>query len=329
MLNLVTGGTGLVGSHLIRHLIQNGEAVRAIKRSSSDTSLTADINKHIEWMDCDLFDMGALEDAFQDVTHVYHSAALVSFERREFELMLKTNVEGTANMVNTALKTGVEKFLQVSSVAAIGRQEADTIVNESYTFTNSKYDTQYGYSKFHAELEVWRAQAEGLNTVIINPSVILGEARWDISSGLIFSNVYNGLKFYSEGINGFIDVLDVVRIAHLLMKSDISGERFILAAENRSFREVFNLIADAFGKPRPSIGLSPALQQIAVVAEWIKAKITGQRALVTRESLRSANMQIRYDHSKVKEALNYEFIPIEKTIERTCQAFLEEMEAAR
>lgn len=322
MKNLVSGGTGLVGSHLIRALLARGESVRALKRGSSSIDLTADVNDQVEWIDCDILDVIGLEEAMQGIDRVYHSAALVSFEPNEFPLMMQINVEGTANMVNAAKDAGVQKFLHVSSVAAIGRQEGDRVISEKDSFTNSKFDTQYGYSKFNAEREVWRAQEEGLDTVIVNPAVIIGEGRWDISSGLIFYNVWNGLKFYTDGSNGFVDVKDVVGISIGLMDSDITGQRFIASAENQQWEDAFGMIADAFGKKRPTIRLSKFIQEIAWRIEWVKAKVAGMRPLVTRESLKSATMKVSYDNSKVREALNYQFIPLEDSIKRTCAAFL-------
>ena len=206
---LITGATGLLGSYIARYLVAAGLPVRAIKRATSDLSLLAEAKDQIEWVDADVLNIPSLEDAFQGVSYIYHSAAAISFKKSERERMMKINIEGTANVVNVANYMGVQRLLHVSSVAALGKGKTDTMLNEDAVWEDSPYDTGYGLSKYLGELEVWRGMVEGLDAVIINPSTILGAGRWSDSSTRIFSKVEEGLSFYPKGSNGYVDVRDV------------------------------------------------------------------------------------------------------------------------
>ena len=217
---LVTGGTGLVGAHLLYDLTSSGKKVRAIKRTSSDISVvkkvfsyysadSENLLKNIEWVNAELSDVYSLLDAMEGVQEIYHCAAMVSFEKKKEEEMMKINIEGTANMVNAALAKSVSKFCHVSSIAALGRDEKGGFISEETFWKSSPDNSNYSISKYGAEREVWRAAEEGLNVVIVNPSLIIGGGNWTQSSSNMFSKGYKGIKYYSSGENGFIDVRDV------------------------------------------------------------------------------------------------------------------------
>jgi nucleoside-diphosphate-sugar epimerase len=325
---LVTGGTGLVGSHLLLELAGKGQPVRALKRPSSKLDYVKMVFDHyaddpdrlfqrIEWVEGDILDIMSLEEAMRGVDDVYHAAAIVSFHKSDREEMMKTNAEGTANVVNVALEEKVRKLCYVSSIAALGRAENNGITDENTPWINSKDNSAYSLSKYNAEKEVWRSMEEGLNAVIVNPSIILGLASPHKGSSQIFSTVWNGLKFYTPGINGFVDVRDVVRIMVRLMDSDISSERFVVNAGNIRYKDLFEWIAEAYNKPKPSIPVNHLMSGLAWRAMKIMSLFNGKPPLVTRETARTARSEYRYASDKVRKDLEYSFMDPEQTVRET------------
>ncbi len=313
---LVTGATGLVGKELVNQLLAQGFRVRALYHKSP-----VEI-KHpqLEVFQGDLLDIIALEEAVDQITHVFHCAALVSYDPRDRFRLLKFNAEGTANLINVCIDTPVQKFVHVSSVAAIGRLRKDEWINEEMHWTEQTNNSVYGKSKFLAEMEVWRGIGEGLNAAMVNPSLILGGDDWSSGSSAIFKSAYEEFPWYSEGISGFVDVQDVARAMILLMGSDISGQRFILSGENCSYRKIFSTIAKCFGKKPPHRRVTPMLAEMVWRIEKLKAMFSGKRPLLTKESARTSLATVYYDNSKILKALpEFSFTPIEETIERTCR----------
>lgn len=232
---------------------------------------------------------------------------------------MRMNTEGTANLVNAALEKKISKLCHVSSIAALGRPEQQSdLIDENLVWKTSRHNSMYAISKYGAEREVWRGTAEGLNVVIVNPAIILGIAGPGMGSSRLFNTVYNGLRFYPPGKNGFVDVRDVVRAMMLLMDSDIKNERFILSAANLEYRKLFSLMAEAFGKPAPSVSVSPALSGLAWRIEKIRSAIKGSKPLITRETANTAVQQYTYSSEKIKKALGFEFTPIEETVRHFC-----------
>lgn len=333
---LVTGGTGLVGSHVLFDLCRSGERVRAIKRSNSSVEnvkkvfsyYTSDAEKlvqNIYWVDADLMDVPSLMDAMEGITEVFHCAAMVSFEAKHEEQMMAINGEGTANMVNAALAKGVKKFCHVSSVAAIGVAEKGELAHEETFWKSSPENSNYSISKYAAEREVWRAAAEGLEMVIVNPSLIIGAGNWQQSSSNMFSKAYKGIKYYTDGATGFVDVRDVSRIMILLMKSEIKNQRFLLNSENKSFRYFFDIIHQEFGRPKPSIKAGKILSEFAWRAESVRCSLSGDTPLITKETARSAHKVNRYSNQTILKAFpDLKFIPVERSIKDTCKLFLKE-----
>lgn len=320
---VVTGGTGFLGAYIIKELVQNGYAVRAIRRSSKLPSfIDPSILEKVEWVEGDVLDTMSLEDAFSGADTVIHSAAVVSFHSKDKDNLYKVNVEGTTNVVNMALEANVRKLVHISSVAALGRSQKGEHVNEERKWVESSTNTHYAISKQMAEREVWRGMAEGLDTVILNPSTILGYGDWNQSSSAIFRSIFNEFPFYSNGINGFVDVEDVARAAVLLMESDISGKRFIVSGENWSFKQLFYTIADQFHKRRPRIEATPFLSGLAWRLEKIKS-VFGKKVLLTKESARIANSITYFDNSRLLEAVpGFQFTPLNDTIRKACALYL-------
>lgn len=323
---LITGATGLLGSQLARLLVSKGEKVRAIKRQNSNTSVLGDLASKIEWVEADVLDVPALEHAMLGVRQVYHCAAVISYIPSEVNYMMKVNVEGVANVMNAALYAGVEKVVHVSSIAALGVAPHGKLIDEKYSDPNISKCFWYYKSKHYGEREAWRAQAEGLNVVVVNPSTILGSGFWNDLPNSLFKEVYSGLKFYTKSTNGFVDVRDVAACMVQLMESDITAERFIVSSENESFREVLWMMADALKVKRPFIEAGSILLQFAWMYEGLKGRLFRQEPIITRESVAVAAVDFRYSNAKIKEALGYEFIPLKKTIEDTAEAFLKSRE---
>lgn len=334
---LVTGGTGLLGTHLLYDLIRSGNKVRVLKRAGSNisnvkkvfsyySSDTETLLKNIEWMDADLLDIYSLMDAMEGITEVYHCAAMVSFEKKHEAEMMRINVEGTSNMVNAALEKSIRKFCHVSSIASLGRAEKGGLTSEETFWKSSPENSNYSISKYGAEREVWRASEEGLNVVIVNPSLIIGAGNWTQSSSNMFSKGYKGIKFYSSGANGFIDVRDVAAIMIRLMASDIKNQRYLLNAENAAFRLYFDVMHEAFGKSKPAIRAGKFLTGFAWRADSLRAFITGSPPLITKETSRSANRISRFSNKKILEAFpDYKFISMEQSVKDTCALFLRDL----
>lgn len=320
---LVTGGAGLLGNELIKQLLAQGKKVRAI---FNKTPLSQFDNGNPELIQCNILDVAGLEEAMQGIDQVYHCAAIVSFNPKRKREMFAINIEGTANVVNAALDAGVKKMLQVSSVSALGRIRENEPVNETMNWTKETSNSKYGRSKYLAEMEVWRGIGEGLPAVIVNPVIILGAGDWNSSSSRIFKSIYDEFPWYAEGISGFVDVRDLAFAMIQLMESDISAERFIISAENRTYRDVFSLIAKAFGKKGPYKKITPLIAKIVWRVEKLKSLFTGKDPLVNKETVTTAFAKVNFDNSKLKKFLpGFTYRSIEETIAYTCKAFQQKL----
>lgn len=315
---LVTGGAGLLGTELIIQLLAQGKQVRAIYNK---TPLPEFSSPNLQLLKCNILDVMELEEAMKDIKQVYHCAAVVSFNPKRVDEMFKVNIEGTANVVNAALDAGVKKMVYASSVSALGRIREKEPVDETMNWSEETSNSRYGQSKYFAEMQVWRGIGEGLDAVMVNPVLILGAGNWNESSSRIFKKVYEEFPWYTEGISGFVDVRDVAKAMILLMDSNITGERFILSAENRSFRDVFGLIAKAFGKRPPYKKVTPAMAKIIWRLEAIRNFFTGIDPLVTRETAVTAMAKVHFDNSKLKKHIpGFTYRTIEDSITDICAA---------
>lgn len=328
---LVTGGTGLTGSHLLLNLTKAGNKVKALIREGSSAEWVKKVFEwyspgdhqslfnNIEWVEGDVNDLFSLREAVQGIKYIYHCAAVVSYQPSDKDLMMKINVEGTTNLVNVALKEGVKKLCHCSSIASLGLAEKEEVVDESFSWKTSPRNSNYAISKFNSEREVWRGSEEDLDAVVVNPSIIIGPGDPARSSGQIFKSLLGGLKFYSNGITGYVDVRDVADIMIKLMNSDIKNERFILNSENISYRDVFTKISNCFDKAPPKYKAGKFLSEVAWRLERLKSMATGSKPLITKETARSANNKTFYSNQKIKNKLNYEFTPIDDAISNTCE----------
>ncbi len=320
---LVTGGAGLLGNALIEMLLENGKKVRAIYNR---TTLAINPHTNFETFKCDILDVYELEDAMQNVTEVYHCAGLVSFNPKDEKKLYSINVEGTANIVNAALNTGVRKLVHVSSVAALGRIRPGEMIDETMVWTEETSNSKYGHSKYLGEMEVWRGVAEGLNAVVINPSIILGAGNWNEGSTKIFKSVYDEFPWYTEGTTGFVDVKDVAAAMIQLMESNVTTEKFILSAENISYKDMFTMMAQAFGKKKPVKKVTPFITALTWRLENIKSKFTGITPLLTKETANTALTKVEYDNRKLLNLLpGFKYKPMAQSVKEICSSLIHKM----
>ena len=316
----VTGGNGLLGSHIVRKLYEAKTPFVALKRAGSDISLLKDL-PDITWRDADLLDSVSLRESLADVTGVYHTAAFVSFNPRQAKTVFDVNTTGTQNLMNICLADGIKRVLHVSSVAALGRQVGQTHLNEENKWSDNSLHSHYASSKYMAELEVFRAQEEGLSTVIVNPSVILGFSDWNKSSAQLFKYIWNERSFYIDGPLNYVDVNDVAEASIQLFNSSLEGERFILSAGTLPLKTFFDKVAIAFQKKGPSIKVNPTLAKTLATLELGRTWLMGTEPFITRETTGLINAQFEYDSQKVKNALNFKFQSIDSTIAWCCQQY--------
>lgn len=328
-MQLITGGTGIVGIHLLHLLTSCGHSVRALVRPGSDRRIVERVFRHystdpnellarITWVEGDLHDMSSLEDAMVGVERVYHAAALVSFDPRELRELRRTNIEGTANVVNAALNAGVRRLCHVSSTASMGRAVAGVPVDESLPWVEDRTTSPYALSKYESELEVQRGIAEGLDAVIANPSVVIGPGSPGRSSMTLAERLHRGTRFHPTGSNGFVDARDVAQALVLLMEQGATGERHLIVGGNHSYAELFGMHATAFGRPPSSRPLWPWVLALAWRFERLRTAITRQRPMITRHTVHSSMGQRAYDSGRIK-ALGMRFRPVQEAVDNVAR----------
>lgn len=323
---LVTGGTGLVGAHLLLHLLENGEQnLRAIYRKENHIHKTkllfecyqkGDLFPQIEWVPADIIDIPSLEVAFQGVDYVYHCAAKISFNPSEEQQLRKVNIEGTANIVNFCIDKKVKKMCHVSSIAALGDLgQNETIITETTEWNPEALHSDYAISKYGGEMEVWRGQQEGLNVVIVNPGVIFGPGFWNQGSGAFFTSIKKGIPFYTTGYSAYVSVIDVVKIMHLLMQSEVNGERFTVIAENRTYKDIIFTIADKMGVPKPTIEAKAWLLHLGWRLDGLLSFVFRTKRKLSKQAAQSLLNTDLLSNEKIKQQLQYTFEPIDSYLD--------------
>ena len=332
---LLTGATGLVGSHILYTLTAAGHKVRATCRKQSPLDETGklfrfyagnqadELLNRVEWIEADLTDYYSLEDALEGVSYVIHSAAMVSFNPHEAQRMMEVNADGTANLANACLARGVKKFLYVSSISSLGRHPEGKEVDEDVEWQPDDNRSAYSHSKFRAEMEVWRASKEGLPVLIINPSVIIGPVDWKRSSGRLFYSVRRGMPFYTTGVTGFVDVRDVSEAVLLLLNSEVVNERFILNGENMSFKNFFEKVAVALKKRAPFIKAGEFFTEIGWRLNHSLCVIFGKAPAITKDTARAAHSKAYYSNHKFSRQFNYSFRTIDDAVLNTAKWYME------
>lgn len=339
---LVTGGTGLVGSHLLYKLTSNDEPVRAIYRRAHKLEAvkkvfayyTNDVDalyNKIDWHESDINDIPALSIAFTGITHVYHCAAFVSFEPDKYRQLRKINIEGTANIINLCVANNIQKLCYVSSIAAIGHElDASKFITEETLWNPEDDHSVYAITKYGAEIEVWRGTQEGVASVIVNPGVILGPGFWRSGgSGSLITQIHKGFPYYTKGTTAYVDIDDVINAMIQLMKSDIKNESFIVISENISFKDFQMKVAKVLGVKPAQKEANKLLLQLGWRLDWLNHVLRGKRRKLSRQMSKTATTRTKYDASKLKNALNFEFIPLDESIDSVANYFLNDLKATR
>ncbi len=322
---LITGGTGIVGAHLLYFLLKENKVVRAIHRRSSDihsvkkvfalyTSEVDILFNKIDWVEADITNIPDLTAAFENVTQVYHCAAFINFNPAKYNILKKVNVEGTANIVNLCLAKNIRKLCHVSSVATFGKVPAGQLINEGTPWNPDEKNNVYSITKYGAEMEVWRGTQEGLDAIIVNPGIIFGISPNNDGSGIITKLGSRGISYYPSGGMGVVDVKDVVKAMIMLMDSEINNEQYILVAENVTYQEILSKFSILYGKKPPTKKLSKPLMIFFSQMDWLSSKIFRTKRKLTRATVNSMFSISWYDSSKIKEQLGFQFTPLENTL---------------
>ncbi len=330
---LVTGGTGHLGAHLLYQLVNGNKPVRAIVRNHSRIEITRKIFalysqdpdtliRRIDWVEGDVTDYSSILDALKDVSVVYHAAGFVSFNDRHKKKLENVNSTGTANIVNGCFEAGVKRLCHVSTIATLGETSNNETLTETLIWNQGESATAYAKSKFRGEMEVWRGIYEGLNAVIVNPSVIIGPGMWLGHGNDILKSVYKGFKYYTSGSTGFVDVRDVAKIMVLLTEGSWQGERYILNSENLSHKIILDYIATEMDKPKPSVMISPGLAKVALYIENIRAFLTGTSPRLSSKSLEIAFENLNYSNQKILEIPGVKFLSVQESISDTVKGYL-------
>jgi len=330
---LVTGGTGLVGSHLLLNLLKAGKKVRALHRKNSDLAAvervfnyyisaeeTKELFQQIEWIEADITNIPELNKAFENINIVYHCAALVSFDPADDKKLRKINIEGTANIVNLCIAFNIEKLCYVSSVAALGRSLENKEITERAIWNPEEDHSDYAISKYGAEIEAWRATQEGVPTIIVKPGIIIGPGFWNEGTGKIFSRIDKGMSYHFPKIAGFVGVQDVVNAMQKLMESTTKNEDYILVSENLSFKTVFEQTAKELDKAQPKKALKKWMLWLA----WFFQKIGGffgAKRNITRTTVNTLFQHSIYKNSKILESIDFQFTPMKNVIAETAKCY--------
>ena len=334
---LVTGGTGLVGSHLLYELAKTEASLRATYRSESKLETVKHIFSYysddsdalfnkIEWVYADITDIPKLTNAFKGITKVYHCAALVSFDPNDYYTLRHVNIYGTANVVNLCLSNNIKKLCYVSSIATIGKSLDDSIITEDLEWNKEDDNTVYAITKYGAEIEVWRGTQEGLDAIIVNPGVIVGPGFWKASSSSLFKKIHKGLSYYTTGSTGYIDVFDVVAIMIKLYESSTKNERFILVSENLTFESFLTTTAKHLKVNPPKKEASLFLLKLAWRVDWLRNLVLKKRRKITKHLVSSLTTKRDYSSQKLIDELNYKFKSIDESISETSQLFLKDFD---
>ncbi|HNP69045.1 MAG TPA: NAD-dependent epimerase/dehydratase family protein [Aequorivita sp.] len=324
---LVTGGTGLVGSHLLYFLLKENANVRAIHRKNSNIKAvkkvfalyTAEVDSlfnKIEWVEANITDIPALTLAFENIIKVYHCAAFISFDPSKYKVLKKANVEGTANIVNLCLASNIEKLCYVSSVATLGSNLKDQLISEETPWNPDAKNSVYAITKYGAEMEIWRGTQEGLDAVIVNPGLILGTSPDGGGSSIIISLGASGIPFYPSGAMGIVDVQDVVKTMILLMNSEVKNEQFILVGENLTYKDLLTRLAPMFDKKPPTKKLPKNIMFFLSGMDWLSNKLFNTKRRIVKATVRSMFTISLYDMFKIKNTLGFQFTPTEETLKR-------------
>ncbi len=315
----VTGGTGFIGSYILRELVTRGYVnIHAIRRKKSDMRLVEPFESHITWHFADLQDIDLIYDLIKGSEIVIHAAGLVSFAPADKDKLYEINVLGTETIVNACLEHNIPKLIHISSIGALAKTRQGQPITEETKWSDDRHISHYGRSKHLGEMEVWRGIAEGQKAVILNPSIVLGAGDWFSSSCRLFMQIHKGLKYYTPGSTGFVDVRDVARIAVSMMDLRVVNQGYIINESNYSFNQIFTWMADGLSTAAPTTKAPKWIAKTIVLLEALKSKISGSKPVITADSVRNAYQDFHYENKKIK-SLGFSFTPIEETIQQTTE----------
>ena len=319
---LLTGATGFIGYYLVHTLAAAGRSFAALVRPTSDTATLQELGDRCTVIEGDLTDPESLLDALEGIDTVIHAAACVSYQSEDEDRLLKVNAGGTANLVNMMLEAGSRRLVYLSSVAALNRVDGGQVIQLTDRWPLEKPNTPYARSKFAAEREVWRGQAEGLSVAAVYPAIVLGAGDWrGTNTPALWRRAVSGATVYPEGTAGFVDVRDVAAAVLATLDRDLDRDRFLLAAENLSWQQVLTAIAESVGTKAPSYGMPAWQSALAWPLERVRARLTGERPLITQATHRNVQANFRYDGSHYPEVTGRSYISVARTIKETGQAF--------
>ncbi|MBD8491073.1 NAD-dependent epimerase/dehydratase family protein [Echinicola sp. CAU 1574] len=310
---LITGITGLIGSYLAREFQDLGE-IHGLKRPESQTRLLGDLEDKITWHEGDINDYQSLEDAFEEMDMIIHAAGLVSFSPKDKERLLKINCEGSANVVNVMLEKGIKKIIHISSVAALGRTPDQNVIDENHKWVDSPWNTPYAISKYLGELEIWRGVQEGLEALVVNPSILLAKEKDQRSSTAIYNYVQKENPFYPKGSLNYIDIRDAAKLTYLLYKESQWNERFILNNKSIPYQHFFESLAKVMGKKAPKIAVNGTLINLAMA--WNNfSRLFGKKSILNKQTAMLAQLPIEFNNAKISRAIDFKYTPLEETLQ--------------
>lgn len=334
-MNLVTGATGIIGSHVVLELLKRGQPVVACRQVTSDLTKVKKLFsfygpdsealfQNIKWVEVDIRDVYSIEDALEGITTVYHCAGLVSFNKKDRKKLMDINETGTANVVTACLTKKISCLCHISSIGAINNLDHSEALHEGVFWKTSGKESDYAISKYNGERQVWRGIEEGLNAIIVNPGVVLSPGFWDQSSSRLFETCYRGSLFYTTGSTGYVAATDVATVMVELVSKRLYGERYIVIENNYTFQHIFNQIHKNFGKQLPRFKASRTLMRLGRYAENFISFFRVKNPVITSALINSAFNKQTYSNQKVTKALEYPFKPVDQVIATICQAYLNE-----
>ena len=329
-MNLVTGATGILGSHVLLRLLEEGQPVIACRQKNSDLKKVEklftwykkdELYKSIQWKELDINDLFSIEDALEGVHTVYHCAGFVSFNKKDREKLFKINDKGTANLVTACLEKKIDALCHVSSIGTINNSDARGPLHEDVFWKKKGNESDYALSKYNAEREVWRAMEEGLNALVVNPGVILSPGFWNQSSSRLFTTCYKGNLFYTSGQTAYIAARDVARAMVQLTRQRQFGNRYILTENNYSFKQVLDHVSTQLGKKKPMIKAGFYLLHAGRFFDYFFSKVTGREQVLTKFIIHSALNKQSYLNAKVCGKIDFKFTPVMDEITEICRLY--------
>ncbi|QDP85928.1 NAD-dependent epimerase/dehydratase family protein [Chryseobacterium sp. SNU WT5] len=321
---LVTGATGILGRVIVLELLKQGKEVRVTKRPSSDiqevlksyrfyTDQPEMFFNKINWVDVDFEDSDSIDAALRQVTEVYHCAAHVSFHPDDRRSMYHTNIEGTRQLLFSSQNSAVQKFCFISSTAVLDGMNEKGEISEDSDYNSKVNHSPYARSKHFAEMEVWRASAEGLNTIILNPGVIIGSGNWYSSSGEIF-HAFSKYPYAMSGSTAYVDVRDVGKIAISLMEKNRFGERYVLISESKKILEVANFVRGKLGKSKAKV-ISKNFLTIGYGLHILFGWLIPPLRMLNKVNLETVTSHPVISNQKIRQELDYQFIPVFESLD--------------